>query len=686
MSKMLQSLIALFSMLFLSACDTGGISCTTDMPPTIYSTPPTTATAGYTYYYAVDALYTCVPFHCNSIDGVNLPAGAVVDDYYDSVSWTPTSDLIGKKVYFKIATEPDSCDRRTSQSWYVTVYAPAVIESFTANRTAVSPGESVTLTASFTGSGTIEGIGPVTSGVPVTTNPLTSTTKFTLTVTNEVGAVKTSSVTVEVQAPPVIVSFSASPDVVTVGGSSLLSWSRSGTVTSIQLDPGALPIPLTVYQYTVTPAATTLYTLTLSNDAGNTTSSSVTVEVVPPPSVTALTASPASTTLGGSVSLTGTFADGTGIIERSDGGGYYAVAAIASGESVDSGAMMRTTTYRLTVTNAAGMAVSRTLQVPVTGPGTFQPTLHQPLYPTRSEHTATRLGDGRVFIAGGRVDGNSMGSTELFDPATETFAAGPDLHVARANHTAAALQDGRVLIVGGYSTLHHRIFSAELYDPAAGTVAFLGDLNVTDLVAPESITLDDGRVLIVHTSTGQGSEVFDPATDTFSPVGPMLISHGCFALQPLNDGNGSILLVDGYYTNASSIFSPKSDTFTLTGATAYYRCYFGTAALPDGRVLVVGGGDPVEVYEPSSGTYRDSNSTVYPSYQPKAVTLDDHRILVVDSGLPWVEIYDGTTDGFSLTGGLREGHTEESVTLLVDGRVLVVGGCYAPCTAEIYTP
>ncbi|MBD3800936.1 MAG: hypothetical protein IE886_05695 [Campylobacterales bacterium] len=146
------------------------------MPPTIYSTPPTTATAGYTYYYAVDALYTYVPFHCNSIEGVNLPAGAVVDDYYDAVSWTSTSDLIGKKVYLRL--------RR--------------------NRTAVSPGESVTLTASFTGSGTIERIGPVTSGVPVTTNLLTSTTKFTLIVTNEVGTVKTSSVTVEVQAPPAI--------------------------------------------------------------------------------------------------------------------------------------------------------------------------------------------------------------------------------------------------------------------------------------------------------------------------------------------------------------------------------------------------------------------------------------------------------------------------------------------------
>ncbi|UFS61584.1 hypothetical protein LOH54_07895 [Sulfurimonas sp. HSL-3221] len=686
MHKIIQGFIALLSLLSFTACNTGGIECTTDMSPTIYSVPPTTATAGYRYVYYVDALYTCFPFHCNSIDGVKLPEGATVDDYADSVSWTPSSDLIGKKVYFKIATEPDSCDRRTAQAWYVTVYAAPAIASFSANRTAVGPGESVELVATFTGSGSIEGIGPVSSGVPVVSDPLTATTTFTLTVANDVGAVKTGTVTVEVQAPPVIDSFSASPAIVTTGGSSLLSWSRSGTVTSIQLDPGAIAIPTNVYQYTVTPAASTLYTLTLSNDTGNSTSSSLTVSVVPPPSVTALTASPTSATLGGSVTLTGSFTDGSGVIERSDGGGFYSVGAIASGGSVDSGVLMRTTTFRLKVTNDAGAVAVQTLLVPITGPATFQPALHQPLNPTRSAHTATKLQDGRVFIAGGRIDGNSTVSTELFDPVTETFTAGPDMHVARRNHTAALLQDGRVLIVGGYTSLSHRLFSAELYDPAAGTTAFLGDLNVSDMVAPESVTLDDGRVLIVHTSLGQGSEVFDPVTETFSAVGPMLISHGCISLQPLNDGNGTILLVDGYYTNASSLFSPKSDTFTLTGATSYYRCYFATAALPDGRVLLVGGDDPAEVYDPSSGTYRDSNTTLYNTYFPRAVTLDDHRILVVDGGLPWAEIYDATVDGFSLTGGLREAHTEASATLLDDGRILVVGGCYDPCTAELYTP
>lgn len=692
MKRIVRPLVLLVLLALLGGCGGGGgVSCTP--APTITSSPPTTATAGYPYVYVVNAQWNCLLGICNSIDGITLPEGAIVDDYYDTITWAPSSALIGQRVYFNIATEPDFCGDSATQSWYVIVYAPPVIESFNADRISVSPGETATLTASFEGSGAIEGLGSVASGVPVTTSPLQVTTTFTLSVQNDVGAVAEQSITIEVLDPPVIESFTASPAIVTAGGTALLRWSISGDYSEARIDPMGDDV-LGRFEFSVTPAETTSYTLYLVNAAGNSTTATTTVEVVSAPIIESFTATPSSSLFQGSVLLSGTFSYGSGEIERDEGGGnYVSIGSVASGEIIDSGGLLRSTRFRLVVTNAAGSVATRMLLVPITGPGTFQPTAGQPFHPTRSEHSATKLLDGSIFIAGGRIDGISSVTTERFDPISETFIAGPNLLEGRRNHTASLLPDGRILLVGGYRTDATRILNAEIYDPAAGTIVSAGALPVGDLVAPQSIALADGRVLIVHSSFSQGSEIFDPATDQFSPIGPLLSVHGCIALAPLLDTGSRVLIVDGNPSSSTEIFSPATDSFALSGAVSHHRCYFASAPLPGGRVLITGGGGavPSEIYDPLTGLFHDTSFPNYVSSHPVAVTLNDNRVLIT-GGLtdgrhsPWAELYDPIADQFVLTGGLLDGHRFHSATLLDDGRVLVVGGCNLPCTAELYTP
>jgi len=54
----------------------------------------------------------------------------------------------------------------------------------------------------------------------------------------------------------------------------------------------------------------------------------------------------------------------------------------------------------------------------------------------RSDHTATLLDDGTVFIAGGLASGTPLGSTEIYDPATDSTTAGPTLSEPRTAHRA----------------------------------------------------------------------------------------------------------------------------------------------------------------------------------------------------------------------------------------------------------
>lgn len=70
----------------------------------------------------------------------------------------------------------------------------------------------------------------------------------------------------------------------------------------------------------------------------------------------------------------------------------------------------------------------------------------------RTRHTASLLADGRVLIAGGCCDvepGQSLATTEVYDPDTDTWTPGPEMTVRRAAHTATTLADGTVLVVGG---------------------------------------------------------------------------------------------------------------------------------------------------------------------------------------------------------------------------------------------
>ena len=93
----------------------------------------------------------------------------------------------------------------------------------------------------------------------------------------------------------------------------------------------------------------------------------------------------------------------------------------------------------------------------------------------RRAHQAALLPDGHVMIVGGTrayLDGvdPSTATTEIWDPATGSFIAGPDMADARARFTLTTLPDGSLLAIGGdahYDAQHDNgtaLASAEILD------------------------------------------------------------------------------------------------------------------------------------------------------------------------------------------------------------------------------
>jgi hypothetical protein len=237
-----------------------------------------------------------------------------------------------------------------------------------------------------------------------------------------------------------------------------------------------------------------------------------------------------------------------------------------------------------------------------------------------------RLADGRVLAAGG-LDLNrspadaALPSADIYDPATGTWTATADMSTKRWGFALVALPDGRVLAAGGANARSECQFSptSEVFDPATGTWTPTGDMHVHR--GFERTMLVGGRVLFLGGEiaapgslcavTTASVEVFDPATGTFSALGPLLDDGALQAVAPLPDGR--ILVAGGSrYTSAgvaalsaSEIYDPTTGLATRAAALSTARGNMLGAVLPDGSVLVPGGGQPHVGSVTASATFSE---------------------------------------------------------------------------------
>jgi hypothetical protein len=309
----------------------------------------------------------------------------------------------------------------------------------------------------------------------------------------------------------------------------------------------------------------------------------------------------------------------------------------------------------------------------------------------RAAHTATLLPDGKVLVAGGLASGGA--STELFDPTTETFAAGHDMSVARAGHTATLLSNGKVLIAGGYNGSY--LQSAELYDPA--TKAFTQTGPMTAARSGHVATLlPNGKVLLAG-GVGVGwtflasAELYDPATNTFAATGAMTAARESHTATLL--ANGKVLIAGGHrdrrpaitiYSSAE-IYDPATGRFTTAGDMTRIRHKHEAVLLADGRVLILGGSDArdgdgayasAEIYDPKTNAFRATANMNLPRYklQGTAVLLASGKILVA-GGANRAELFDPSRSTFSyVAGDMETTRLFATATRLQNGRVLIAGG------------
>jgi hypothetical protein len=313
----------------------------------------------------------------------------------------------------------------------------------------------------------------------------------------------------------------------------------------------------------------------------------------------------------------------------------------------------------------------------------------------RAAHTATKLADGRVLVAGGfGLSERTQRSMEMFVPATSSFTDAGELDVPRYSHTATLLADGRVLIAGGYTDGGQRLASAVLYDPARATITPTGSM-LAPRADQTAVRLADGRVLLAG-GTGDGTtflasaEIYDPVTARFVATSGMHDAREANTMTLLRDGR--VLIAGGHrgrnpdtiVLTSSELYDPRTGSFAVAAAMGVRRAKHDAVRLPDGDVLVMGGADErddrgayasAERYDVSRNAWTSAPPLSSSRYKIRDMTalLEDGRVLVA-GGASRAELYSPTAGAVGIASSFGRAPMIGTATLLDDGRVLLAGG------------
>jgi len=279
-------------------------------------------------------------------------------------------------------------------------------------------------------------------------------------------------------------------------------------------------------------------------------------------------------------------------------------------------------------------------------PVTATTTRVGPMLSPRAGAAAALLSNGKVLVVGGLsvIDltdpttffNGVLGTSELFDPTTSAFTAGPTLLEKKAFATATRLNNGQVLVAGGLGVLPF------VNLPFVSNTAYVYNTNNTFSLFPKLFT--DGRMFHSATKLADGRVLFTGGiTADLSGVlttGDLTqIVFGTVGTSPL------------YTTSSGGQFSNGP----VLGAT---RAFQTATLLQNGQVLVAGGiSGSLDIAAILAGNIQlpttlastelvsATSAIAGPALStPRAgasALLDpsDGRVVILGGGLPWIDLY-----------------------------------------------
>ncbi|KAI1496159.1 hypothetical protein F5X99DRAFT_425048 [Biscogniauxia marginata] len=277
--------------------------------------------------------------------------------------------------------------------------------------------------------------------------------------------------------------------------------------------------------------------------------------------------------------------------------------------------------------------------------------------------------NGRIVVTGG----NDNKKTSIYDPSSLGWEAAAPLNIGRGYQSSATLADGRIFTIGGSWSGGRGGKNGEIYNSASNTWTLLPGCEVSPMLTNDA--QDSGGVyrsdnhawLFAYKSnsifqagpsrnmnwynvSGSGSwtAAGTRASDTDSMCGDATMFDAV---------NGLILTAGGSPDYQNSDATPNAHLIQLGAVNArpavtalppmsHARAFANAVALPDGRVLVVGGqarAEPftdttpvfaAELFDPATRTWSAMADAAVPrTYHSVALLLPDATVVSGGGGL-----------------------------------------------------
>jgi hypothetical protein len=241
----------------------------------------------------------------------------------------------------------------------------------------------------------------------------------------------------------------------------------------------------------------------------------------------------------------------------------------------------------------------------------------------------------------------------IFDPVSETWTPAANMADARWYPTATTLADGRVLALSGGTTCLTCIADIpEVYDPTTNQWSRLTGARLAFPYYPFIYLLPDGRILNAGANEQPvATRALDMTAQTWTMIDPIIVDgHSSAMYRPGKIIKSGTATDSGQTGNAAATayvidMTLPSPTWRQIASMARARAFHNTTLLPTGDVLVTGGMTQkdgyssstavydAELWSPATETWRTLSRAQLPRlYHSGALLLPDGRVLIAGGG------------------------------------------------------